>query len=88
MFERGTQSAMEFITNHEKKEAIQAMYHTGPPEDKGFMWCSCSDFPKNDQQDAFQIMKNWVLDAGFDSSAYGYMQRSIQYAVCNEKKPE
>ena len=81
IFERGTQSAMDFIMSHKKKDAIIAMYTTGPPEGNGFMWCSSSDFPNNDQQEAYQIMKKWVLDAGFDSSAYGIMHRYIQQAI-------
>ncbi len=50
------------------------MYIKGPPEDKGFMWCS-NDTP------AAQTMEIFVLAMGYDSSAYGFMQRRIQAAV-------
>ena len=80
---KSTESAMEYIMNHDKKEDIISMYQTGPPEGLGFMWCSGSDFHTSEQQYAFEIMKKWILDSGFDSSAYGSMHRCIQYALCN-----
>ena len=73
-FKMDTQKAINFIDNHELKDDIIAMYIEGPPEDKGFMWCS-NDTP------AKKIMEAFVLSMGYDSSAYGIMQRRIQGAV-------
>ena len=81
-----TDAALFFIDAHEQYADILAMYKTGPPVDKGFMWCSAADFPAP-QGEAFNIMKRFVLDAGYDSSAYAMMQRAIQKALQDRAAP-
>ena len=68
--------AVQFALNHELCEEIHLMYLMGPPT--GAWHTSHSDSP------AFQVMKNFVLDMGYDSSGYAIMQRRIQGAICEE----
>ena len=72
--------ALEFIRTHPLKDQIIEMYKRGPPEDTGFMWLREGWFTK-EQQQGFQVMRAWVLDHGYDSSAYGFMHRAIQHAL-------
>ena len=81
-----TTAALSFIDAHAQRAQIIAMYQTGPPTDKGFMWCSAADFPApqgedSPQGEAFNIMKDFVLREGYDSSAYALMHRAIQKAL-------
>ena len=75
-----TEKALSFIDAHEQRDGILAMYHKGPPVDKGFSWCSAADFPAP-QGEAFDIMKHFVLREGYDSSAYAMMHRAVQKAL-------
>ena len=66
--------AMKCIDSHELKDEIIQWYLEGPPDNLGFMWCPY-DTP------AKRYMQQLVLDMGYDSSAYGVMNRNIQVAV-------
>ena len=81
-----TEKALSFIDAHEQRAQIIAMYNTGPPVAKGFMWCSAADFPAPQGQ-AFDLMKVFVLDAGYDSSGYAFMHRAIQKALKDRAAP-
>ena len=72
--EKDTEEILSRIENHPEKDEFIQIYIKGPPEDEGFMWWS--DYP-----DVFNIVKNWVLDAGYDSSAYSIMHRKIQKKI-------
>ena len=72
--------AVEFIRTHDDHSKIVAMYKRGPPEDTGFMWLP-NDWFTPDQQQGFQVMKKWILDHDYDSSAYAWMHRAIQQKV-------
>lgn len=75
--------ALKFISVHPERDRIVDMYKRGPPTDGGFMWCTRNDFPKH-QQNAYDAMDRWVLNHGYDSSGYVFMQRLIQsYIVKN-----
>ena len=75
-WEKDCKRAVKFALNHELCEEIHLMYFTGPPTGSWHFWQS--DSP------AFKVMKNFVLDMGYDSSAYAIMQRRIQGAICEE----
>jgi hypothetical protein len=68
--------ALIFIKTHALRDKIVSMYTTGPPKDQGFMWW------KNDSEE-YKAMDNFVSSMGYDSSAYGCMQRKIQKAICD-----
>ena len=80
-----TSTALLFIDGHAQRSDILAMYKNGPG-DKGFMWSTSSDFP-GAQGNAFNIMKHFVLDAGYDSSAYATMHLAIQKALKDRAAP-
>jgi hypothetical protein len=69
--------ALSYIKVHPDRDRIIGMYETGPPSDKGFTWCSRTDFPTH-QRNAYDVMHAWVLNHGYDSSGYAMMQRLIQ----------
>ena len=75
-WEKDCKRAVQFALNHELCEEIHLMYFTGPPTGSWHFWHS--DSP------ALKVMKNFVLDMGYDSSAYAIMQRRIQGAICEE----
>jgi hypothetical protein len=78
-WEKDVSEALQFIKNHALRDKIVSMYTTGPPKDEGFVWW------KNDTPE-FKAVEDFVLDMGYDSSAYVFMHRSIQHAVremCN-----
>ena len=82
------QKAIDFITSHDDHEHIVSMYKKGPPAECGFMWyptgwdehCPSNWFTE-EQRAALETMKTWVLEKGWDSSGYGFMQRHIQNKV-------
>ena len=80
MMDRDVALAVEFIRGNDDQDNIIAMYKRGPPEDTGFMWLP-NDWFTSEQQQGFQVMKNWILDHDYDSSAYGWMHRAIQQKV-------
>ena len=62
------------IENHPEKNEFIELYIEGPPDDEGFTWW-------RDPPEVFNITKQWVLDAGYDSSGYGMMHRVIQKKI-------
>jgi hypothetical protein len=75
-WDRDCNKALIFIKNHALRDKIVSMYTTGPPKDQGFMWW------KNESEE-YKAMDNFVSALGYDSSAYGCMQRKIQKAICD-----
>lgn len=72
--EKDCKKILEKIENHPKKNDFIELYIKGPPNNEGFMWwCNPPEF--------FNITKQWVLDAGYDSSSYGIMHRMIQEKI-------
>lgn len=66
--------AVTFLQQHKLRDAIVQMYCRGPPENQGFlMWIN--DSPQ------YKAMETFVLNMGYDSSAYALMQRNIQSVV-------
>jgi hypothetical protein len=75
-WDRDCNKALIFIKTHALRDKIIPMYTIGPPKDRGFMWW------KNDSEE-YKAMDNFVSSMGYDSSAYGCMQRKIQKAICD-----
>lgn len=73
-------TVMNFIENHKLKDEIIEWYVEGPPNSVGFMWCRY-DTP------AKLCVEQLVLKLGYDSSAFGCMQRKIQLEI-TKKLPE
>ena len=71
-----------FINSHPKKKDFISMFTKGPPDDKGFMWCSKesgNDSHWNyEEATALKELTNLVLNLGWDSSGFGIMMRNIQ----------
>ena len=66
-----------------KTLAVDDLIRAGPPDDKGFMWWQLDKTKEGviislEQKTQFQRLKTAVIDAGWDSSGYGYMMRGIQ----------
>jgi hypothetical protein len=62
---------LEKIENHPEKNEFIELYIKGPPNNEGFMWW-------RDPPEIFTIVKEWVLNIGYESSSYGIMHRMIQ----------
>jgi len=72
--EKDLNKIMQCIEKHRLKDEIVQFYKLGPPTNRGFLWCSY-DTP------AKKYMQNLVLDMGYDSSAFAWMQRAIQAVI-------
>ena len=66
------QNVVQWVLAHEKKTDIISVYTKGPPKDKGFMWW---DDP------IAEMVGQKILHMGYDSSAYGIMQRKVQHEL-------
>ena len=78
-------SALEFINSHPQAEKIKEMYRYGPPASGGWQWASANHFPV-ELREVFRLMKKWVLDMSYESSAYGITQRAIEQKVITSFK--
>ena len=82
---------IKFINNHEKKNDIVEMFNKDPPEDTGFLWWDgirkadngVDSYWNVNEINALKIIRKAVLDAGWDSSGYGFMMRLIQTRIKN-----
>ena len=74
--EKDLTTIMQCIEKHQLKDEIVQFYKIGPGEN-GFMWCKYNTPAK-------KYMQDLVLDMGYDSSAFAWMQRQIQ-ARLNKK---
>tara|TARA_B100001094_G_scaffold107267_1_gene103322 strand:+ start:104 stop:361 length:258 start_codon:yes stop_codon:yes gene_type:complete len=72
--EKDLEQILSKIENHPEKNEFIELYIKGPPDDEGFMWW-------NNPPEFFNITKQWVLEAGYDSSGYGMMHRLIQKKI-------
>ena len=72
--EKDLNEILSKIENHPEKNEFIELYIKGPPDDEGFMWW-------HNPPEVFTITKQWVLDAGYDSSGYGIMHRMIQKKI-------
>jgi len=72
--EKDCEQILSKIENHPEKNKFIELYIKGPPDNEGFMWWS-------NPPEVFNITKQWVLDAGYDSSGYGIMHRMIQRKI-------
>lgn len=75
-----TKKTLLFIDSHTQRANIIAMYKKGPPVHCGFMFATEKDW-KDEQAQAFSIMKKHILDAGYDSSGYAIMHRAVQKSL-------
>ncbi len=72
--EKDCEQILSKIESHPEKNDFIELYIKGPPDDEGFLWW-------RDPPEVFTIIRQWVLDAGYDSSGYGIMHRMIQRKI-------
>ena len=75
-----SENIMRFIESHPKFDAIYRAFIKGPEPQNGFMWTT-TEWWSEEEGEAIQIVRNKVLDYGWDSSGYGYMMRIIQSKI-------
>lgn len=74
-----------FIYTHEKRDDILKVFRKGPDPQSGFMWTG-NEWWSKEERIAVEIIGNKVLDLGWDSSAYGYMMRLVEFTIKEKDK--
>lgn len=80
-FKKDLKNIVKEINYSPDKDSIIKMFEIGPPEDKGFMWCTEKDWPMIEYGKAFKKVEGMVLIRGWDSSGYSMMMRAVQKEI-------
>ena len=73
---------MTKIENNSLKNSIISLFQKGPPENKGFTFCSKEvGYWTEEESKALKTVIHWVLDLGWDSSGCSLMLRKLQYGL-------
>ncbi len=83
-FKKDLKNIVKEINYSPDKDSIIKMFEIGPPEDKGFMWCTERDWSMIEYGKAFRKVENMVLIRGWDSSGYSMMMRAVQKEIVNQ----
>lgn len=80
-----TDKTIAFIDAHEFRLDIISMYRS-PPR-CGFKWATGKDWDTVEKGKAFIIMKRFILEEGYDSSAFTMMQRAVAQVLSDREFP-
>ena len=83
-FKKDIKNIVKEINYSPDKDSIIKMFEIGPPEDKGFMWCTERDWPMIEYGKAFRSVESMVLIRGWDSSGYSMMMRAVQKEIVSQ----
>ena len=83
-FNKDLKNIVKEINYSPNKDCIIKMFEIGPPEVKGFLWCTERDWPMIEYGKAFRKVESMVLIRGWDSSGFCMMMRAVQKEIVSQ----